>query len=163
MSIHGLDPIHVRDCVVRPTLAFLGLPGGEVAERLIMGTAAKESGFRYLRQIGGGPALGLWQMEPNTAEDLWSRYAMKFNGKLQSLCSERLPWTISVQLTVNLSLACAMCRVHYYARPFRMPAEASIADLASIWKTHYNTVQGAGHESEFVASYNSLILPLYGK
>ena len=45
-----------------------------VAENLIMGTAAQESGFTYIKQLGGGPALGMFQVEPATAEDILFRY-----------------------------------------------------------------------------------------
>src|ERR1700749_468836 len=44
----GLDPKQFLAGVVRPTLAHLGLPGGETAVRLVFGTAAHESGgFQY--------------------------------------------------------------------------------------------------------------------
>lgn len=42
------------------------------AVNLLLGTAAQESAFgTYLRQIGGGPARGVFQMAPATAKDIW--------------------------------------------------------------------------------------------
>ena len=61
-------PLNVRDLrveVIRPALRALDL-WSPAAEDLVLGTAAQESGLAYLRQIGGGPALGLWQIEPAT-------------------------------------------------------------------------------------------------
>lgn len=51
--------------VVRPVLRVMSA-WSQPAEDLVMGTAAQESRLTYLRQLGGGPALGLWQMEPAT-------------------------------------------------------------------------------------------------
>lgn len=162
-SIHGLDPTHVRDLIVRPVLALLALPSPAASERLLMGTAAQESRFRYLKQLGDGPALGLWQMEPFTFHDLWSRYALHhtIGRELQAFV---LPGPSPVsQLTWNLHLACAMARVHYYARPFRMPQEPDppVEVLARIWKEHYNTKLGKGREEEFVEAYRMLVAPIY--
>ena len=107
MITTGLDPRQVRDLVVRPVLDRLGLTKPLAAERLLMGTAAQESQFRYLRQIGGGPALGLWQMEPATFADLWRRFEARFDLR---------EWTVYGappvdQLVWNLHLACAMARI----------------------------------------------------
>lgn len=38
-----IDPTQLRTLVVKPVLLSLGLPSSEVAENLIMGTAAHES------------------------------------------------------------------------------------------------------------------------
>lgn len=176
----GLDASQVLTYVVRPTLNYLALPGGTVAERLVMGTAAHESdGFRYLHQLGGGPALGLFQMEPVTFRDLWARFGAdpdKGQGtalgwKLSKLSGGYIPspapptdshlQALTASLTYNLAFAAAMCRVHYYARPFTMPATATTEELAAIWKTHYNTVLGKGKPAEFVSRYNAIIDPLY--
>ena len=42
--------------------------------QLLLGTAAVESYFIYRRQLGGGPAVGLWQMESRTARDIFDNY-----------------------------------------------------------------------------------------
>lgn len=161
----GLDVRQLRDLIVHPTLAYLGLPGGEVAERLIMGTAAHEStGFRHIRQVGGGPALGLWQMEPRTFADLWDRYLLKSNHealklRIHNLCA---PWPKPVdQLVGNLAFACAMARTLYYSRPFKMPETAAAGELALIYKSHYNSSAGKGRPLDFMRAYREYIAPLY--
>lgn len=140
-----------------------------------MGTAAQESRFRYLKQLGSGPALGLWQMEPLTFRDLWTRYgpgSRKAVGVIldQFVARPRTQIPISAadltpQLAWNLCLACAMARVHYYARPFSMPQEPDppVETLASIWKEHYNTKLGKGREEEFVEAYEELVAPIYSR
>ena len=55
--------------LIKETLADIGLYSLN-AENLIMGTFAQESNFKYVRQLGGGPALGYGQMEPATFNDI---------------------------------------------------------------------------------------------
>ena len=160
----GLDAQQLRDQVVRPTLARLGLPGGLAAEQLVMGTAAQESGFRYLHQVGGGPALGLWQMEPATFADLWDRYLLDSRRRdLRDRAETVLAlWPLPrLQLATNLNFAAAMCRIHYFARPFTFPAAPTVEQLGEIWKTAYNSMLGRGTVAEFVANYNRLVAPVY--
>lgn len=68
-----LAPEEFLSGAIRPALARLRL-GGAAAERLLLGTALTESGLVHLRQSGGGPARGLYQIEPATHRDLWRHY-----------------------------------------------------------------------------------------
>lgn len=160
----GLDPKQFLAGVVRPTLAHLGLPGGETAVRLVFGTAAKESdGFEALRQRGGGPALGLYQMEPATFRDLWDRFLR--SRPLKATVWDFVAQTPSLeeQLVGNLFFATAMCRVKYYASPFAMPDAAAPEDLALIWKRFYNTPDGKGTPAEFLEHYRLYCAPALGE
>ena len=165
----GLDPREVRDLIVRPTLEILQLPNPLVSERLIMGTAAQESGFGHIKQVGG-PALGLWQMEPATFNDLF--YGFLRSSKQASLRLRLQNFILdgaeslrriepADQLKGNLYFSAAMCRIHYYAKPFTMPVNASAAELATIWKRWYNSMLGAGTEVQFIANYAKYVAPLY--
>lgn len=154
----GLSPLHVRDYVIRPVLDLLPFSNPATAERLLLGTAAQESRFRYLKQLGKGPALGLWQMEPLTFRDLWDRFSVRFSlSRFIVITGEPLP----LQLTWNLRLAAVMCRVHYFARPFTMPEKATAEDLGMFWKEYYNTKLGKGKVSEFVENYRRFVEPIY--
>lgn len=66
-----LDPGWWRRQVVRPALERVGL-WSESAEVLLVGTALAESRLSWLRQLGGGPALGPYQVEPATHRSLWA-------------------------------------------------------------------------------------------
>ncbi|MBF0148367.1 MAG: hypothetical protein HQL85_19610 [Magnetococcales bacterium] len=76
----GLNPHQLLEFVIRPALQRLGL-WSEEAEQLVVGTGIQESGLRHLRQIGGGPGLGIWQMEPKTHADIWDNF-LHFRAKL---------------------------------------------------------------------------------
>ena len=59
--------------VIRPALEKLSL-WSLSAEELVLGTAIVESGLTYLKQHGDGPALGLWQVEPATHDELYTNF-----------------------------------------------------------------------------------------
>lgn len=146
--------------VVRPALAAIGLPG-VVSEKLVMGTAAKESGFQAIRQIGGGPAVSFWQIEPATLIDTWNRLPIEITQKASMLVPHS-PASIYAHSTDILSVlpgdmyvGAAMCRCVYYMKPFRAPAILDMADAAYLWKTWYNGPQGAGTEDEFCAAWKA--------
>ena len=68
-----MDARQVRDTLIIPVCAALGL-NSPSAVQLLLGTAAQESHMgHYLVQVRG-PAIGMYQMEPNTYLDIWRRY-----------------------------------------------------------------------------------------
>lgn len=165
--MYGLDVRQVRDYVVRPVLEDLGvwsLP----AEALVLGTAAQESQFVNLHQVGGGPALGLWQMEPATFDDLFVSYLAFRPGldrTVRALISAanaagRPP--LALELAWNLRLGAAMCRLHYLRAPFELPVVGDVAGMARAWKEFYNTPGGAGTADEFVNNYRRFVAPVMG-
>jgi len=185
-SITLYTPRYVLDHIVRPTLSYLALPhseSGGSCERLIISTAAHESlGFTRVYQMGNGPALSFWQIEPFTARDLWSRYVIRrFSSslaiKLQSLVFPvRIPVqngidlvsgpldTVVRQLAINHPLSCAIARLKYFDSSFNFPESPAIlspAELARYWKKYYNSEQGKGTEEEFLDNYETYIAPLY--
>lgn len=148
-----MDAGHLRDQVIRPVLVTLGL-WSEAAEDLVLGTAAQESGLRFLRQLGGGPALGLYQMEPATHDDIWENFLRFRTGLAAAVAMFRSPSVPDrLQLTGNLLYATAMCRIHYYRVPAPLPSQGDVAGYAAYWKAHYNTAAGAGTEAEFARNY----------
>ena len=68
-----LDADQFTRLIIRPALKIIGLDF-RAAEELLLGTALQESRLTYLHQLGGGPALGLFQMEPGTHDDIWTNY-----------------------------------------------------------------------------------------
>ena len=68
-----LSAIHLQDWVIAPALDKIGL-WSRSAEKLVLGTVIVESGLTWLRQWGDGPALGLWQVEPSTQNDLYTNF-----------------------------------------------------------------------------------------
>lgn len=150
-----IDRHHLRVYVVRPVLHHLGLHS-LAAESLLIGTAAQESGGgRYLEQLGGGPALGIYQMEPGTHRDIWQNFLAHradLASRVADLCAPGL--SRLEQLPANLLYATAMARVHYLRVPQSLPSAYDVPALAAYWKQHYNTPLGRGSVAEFISNWS---------
>lgn len=155
-----LSATDLRDCVIRPALTLIDLHSLS-AEALLIGTALAESGLRALRQVDG-PALGLFQMEPATHDDIHTNYLAFRDPLRQRVLSLLAPEPDRhAQLASNLIYASAMCRLRYRrARP-PLPAPDQPAAMADYWKAHYNTPLGAGTPAHFEALYRQTVSPLY--
>lgn len=146
-----LDISQFRRAIIRPALETIELYS-LAAEELMLGTALQESGLRYLEQLGGGPALGLWQMEPETHDDIHDNYLVYRPELLQRLML-LTNLAIPLALTAQLWYAAAMCRIHYYRSPDPLPAAGDLPAQAAYWKRIYNTEQGRGTKAEYVANW----------
>ncbi len=148
----------LRELVVRPALKKIGL-WSEAAENLLLGTAAQESQMgRYLRQIQG-PALGIYQCEPATHQDIWDNYLIykgPLLGAVTKLIVLHMPRT--EQLAWNLMYATAIARVHYLRIKEPLPAADDVVSLGCYWKNHYNTHLGKGTVEEYVKSYTAMVV-----
>lgn len=140
-----MDLEQLRELVIRPTLKHIEL-WSPAAENLVLGTALVESKAEYLAQIRG-PALGLWQMEPATHDDIWDNY-LRYKRDLAILVEElTTPAAIThgaAELVGNLYYGAAMCRVLYRRVTAPLPNERDADGLARYWKQFYNTERGAG-------------------
>jgi hypothetical protein len=136
-----------RDHIIKPTLLNLDLYS-KAAERLLLGTALTESGLTFLKQFGEGPALGVYQMEPNTEQDIWNNY-LNYRDDLADKIRE-LKIGMNTELIGNLYYATAMCRIHYLRVPKPLPDEEDIAAMSNYWKTYYNSGLGKGKSFDFV-------------
>lgn len=156
----SLNEEQLVELVIEPVLKHLGLDSPAATE-LVLNTAKAESEIEYLRQLGGGPALGIYQMEPATHDDLWENF-LRFPRwkdlarRVQSLAINK-GTPDSQQLIGNLYYATAMCRVHYYRVPDALPAAGDLAAQAAYWKRHYNTHLGRGTEEHFLGHARTII------
>ena len=63
----------LRELIITPALSKLQLYSKDAEELLIFTCAVESDGGTYLKQIKG-PALGIYQMEPRTYNDIWQNY-----------------------------------------------------------------------------------------
>ena len=128
----------------------------EDAVELLMGTAAQESKFgTYMYQLGGGPARGLFQIEPATERDIWENY-LKFRPDRTDIVS-KYDTPSEDDLVWNLGYQIIMARVHYLRVSEPLPAKWDIKSMAEYWKKHWNTVKGAGTVEEFKENYRRYV------
>ena len=128
---------------------------GPVPQALLLGTALVESGLRALQQHKG-PAMGLFQVEPRTHDDLWASwlaYRPDMHNAFRSLAvydptAEEMRW--------NLVYAAAMARLVYWRAKEPLP-DLDAAGLAGYWKRHYNTAGGKGTIEKATPHFKSAI------
>jgi len=132
--------------------------------RLLLGTAAAESVLIHRVQIGGGPARGIWQMEYDTAYDIFVNYlAHRVISRFQNLSQLWLelsltffvpfPEEFAHHLEHYDDFACAMARIHYLRDPERIPER--LEDQAAYWKRAYNTLAGKGTVEHYLGMWES--------
>jgi len=152
----GINPGQLRQLVISPALASIGL-GGQAAEELLMGTVLQESeGGTYLHQLGQGPAIGIFQMEPRTHDDLWASFLSRRADLSAKVSSLLMPGQSRLdQLAGNLLYAAAMARLLYYRCPEPLPAPGDIPAQAAFYKRWYNTAQGAASVESYLQRWKA--------
>jgi hypothetical protein len=155
-----IDLSQLRLLVIRPTLEALAasIPYSLAAENLILGTGLHESQYFNLAQVGGGPALGFWQMEPATFTDCWTNY-INFRVPLRTailgLCGSVYPEASA--LVTNLALACAMARVKYARSPEPLPGAEDAEGMSQLYKTVYNSSEGAATIPQVLPAFQTAV------
>jgi len=134
------------------------------AVQLILETGVVESNYKFIRQLGDGPARSFWQIEPATAIDNCQHY-LKHRKHYMLKCAEvsmvdikhwqnysEFLW--SEILEANLAAAIIHCRLKYWRVPKRMPN--SLEGRAKYWKKYYNSDQGAGTEEKYLETIKGM-------
>ena len=141
---------------IESTLKPMGLYSPE-AEELLCATCAQESLLGTYRVQVNGPALGIFQMEPEDYNDIWTNY-LKYNFQLSVQVSALAEGNVGAQqLVTNDPLAIAMARIHYLRAPGALPAATDLNGLWQYYKQHYNTPEGAAKQVDFVRNYHNLV------
>lgn len=147
-----MTPKGFKAAIIDPTLHHLDLYS-PAASNLMLGTALVESGLIHRRQIGGGPARGLFQIERATFEDVYGRY-LRNRQRLLARANELLtigdPWA---QIETNDCFSCAIARVRYLYDPKPLPDANDIPALAEVWVRVYNA-GGAGTVEKFTQAWS---------
>jgi len=152
-----IDPAQLLTAVIRPVLVNLEL-WSEKAERLILGTALQESECgRWILQLGGGPGLGIYQMETATHNDIWANYLAYQPTLVEKIVRHAagVHGNSADELVGNLCYATAMCRVHYLRDPEPIPDY--LVGQATYWKRVYNTKAGKGTVNQYMAAWSRYI------
>ena len=158
----------LRKLVIVPTLEGLdqALPGkglaSEAAVELLLGTAAHESHLgKWLVQQGGGPARGIYMIEPEELSDVLSWMWRRQMRLAYAVDDMQAPWPDSaVQLVTNLTFATAIARLSYWQHVEPLPAAADVEGLAKYWKKYYNTEAGAGEWPQWIYNYHKMVKPV---
>ena len=135
--------------IAKYAMTKIGMYSEEALE-LIMRTGQAESGYKCLTQIGG-PAIGFWQMEPNTMFDIIDNYVLYRPQIKTDLYSIGYNDSDSADILLgNITLQAALCRIHYRRVPAKLPKLGDIKGQAKYWKKYYNTELGKGTIEHFM-------------
>lgn len=159
-----ISPIDLRRYVLEPVLEHMGeRVNSEAAIRLLLGTAAIESNLgAHLRQIGEGPAVGIYQVERPTYDWTLQTVARRWPDLHRRATEFCLPVGIRddfLEMAGNLYWATAIARLVYWWRPAPLPEATDAVGMANYWKANYNTALGAGKPATFVRRYRTLVQP----
>jgi hypothetical protein len=128
------------------------------AEELLVATAAQESHLGMYRRQINGPALGIFQMEPATFNDIWGNYLKYKPGLEADLCELATTQPPRpVEMVTNDAFAILMARVHYYRAPEALPAATDLGGIWQLYKLRWNTPLGAATYEQFVANYKKYV------
>lgn len=120
--------------------------------RQLVNTAKVESGIRNIRQIGGGPALGYFQVEPRTRRDIVKNY-LAYRGTLRANI-ERVTGALSMTDEEFMNNVPAQIVFAYLVYERYQAWEVDDLEMAIAWKTYYNTRLGAGTIKKYMETIN---------
>ena len=136
----------VKTRIIQPMLNLLPAKWNTQAAANILAYTflAESGGGQYIAQLGGGPAIGPFQMETVTHDDCWTNflhYQMILSSVGRNLACGAVP--SAAQMAGNWSYAAFMARVKYIRSPLALPAANDAAGICNAHKAIYNTAGGA--------------------
>ena len=147
-----MDAQQLHDYIIKPTLEYMGENyNSKNARFLLLCTAAIESNCGYYIKQVGGPALGIWQMEPDTYNDIIdncdaiNESNIKFYNKIHGLWG----YGIVHALISHPMYACAMARLKYSMDKELLPDSENFRAVYNYYKRIYNTPAGASTYEKF--------------
>jgi hypothetical protein len=139
------------DQLITATLRNAGMYSTN-AVALLMETAAVESSLgKFIFQIGG-PARGIFQMEPASEKDVWDNYVTFKEPLRKQLALYGYRGHDPEKLVYDLRYQILMARIHYLRVAEAIPG--STAERARYWKQHYNTKLGKGTVGKYILAAN---------
>lgn len=149
----------VKDTLVHaetmlPKEKYVKLSTCSAVELLVM-TAAQESLLgRYLSQLGGGPALGIFQIELNTYQDLFVNY-LRYRPYMSEIVDSFTSPSCSfkLQLKANIPLQIVLARLLYLRHPTPLPSYPRANAIAEYYKKYWNTSKGEATVDDVLRNY----------
>lgn len=153
-----LDCSQFRSLIVEPVLSKLRVYSKNAEELLVFTCAAESLGGTLLQQIKG-PALGIYQMEPNTYTDIWVNY-IRARNQLATLMAlhfgcNKIPDI--ERMIYDLHYATAMARIHYLRMPGNLPDAKDVDGMWDYYKKYYNTEKGKAKKEDSIKKYQDFI------
>jgi hypothetical protein len=148
----------LRELIIKPTLLDLVMFSEPAMELLVFTCAVESNGGTYLKQTKG-PALGIYQMEPETHNDIWQNY-IKFKNNILVILSASFGLVhipSEDRLIYDLRYATVMARLHYERVAKKLPEASDVEGLWNYYKNFYNTSYGAADKDHAIEKYSKFI------
>lgn len=147
-----------RELIVKSSLNDLLLYSVDAEELMIFTCAVESVGGTYIRQVKG-PALGIYQMEPETHNDIWRNYLITRQPLVMRLFSN---FDISVipsesRLIYDMRYATAMTRIFYFRVKDSLPPANDENAIWEYYKKYYNTSEGSATKEESIKLYRDFV------
>lgn len=123
------------------------------AVNLIYRTGMVETRYDHLQQ-DKGPAIGYFQIEPATIDDIIDNFVVQRRELVDLLDYFGFIWqNRHLSVLTNIGIQIVLCRLCYWRIPYPVPT--SLEGQAYYWKQYYNTPQGRGTEQKFIEVNNA--------
>lgn len=153
-----LNHEQLRNLIILPSLSKLQHYSEDASELLVFTCAVESEGGTYLKQIKG-PALGIYQMEPNTYNDIWQNFIRKRSDIALILSSQfnayRMP--DEQRMIYDLEFATIMARLFYLRINEVLPKSTDIEEMYDYYKKYWNTEKGASTKQKSIKAYKKFI------
>jgi hypothetical protein len=153
------------ELIIRPSLKQMEAHSS-AAEQLVVGTAAKESGLGYyVHQLGEGPALSIYQIEPATYHNIIDQFLIdrpELKRMILGSCGYAT-FPHEDRLMTDLKLATMICRCKYLWVSAKLPNFGDINGQATYWAKFYNGNPITGVPEKYVETYNQFVGGYYAR
>lgn len=155
-----MDSGQFRDYIIRPALFDIDenvkppLNTPNAVQMLLVTTGIETECGHYIVQVDG-PALGPYQDEPDSLDDLYWNY-LRYKSANMSPTKNPQPR----RLMFDFSYATKCARLQYYRHPDPMPELNDQVGMWECYKKIWNTDQGAATKAEFDQAWEQFVKPL---
>ena len=144
--------LHGTICAVMARVSFV--PNDYNIAQLVLETIQVESYRTHVKQLGGGPALGLIQMEPSTYEDLMSfvRRYKSVNTQVMNFYDKKS--TLEENLKHNVPFQIALVLANYWRKCGNLLSSfvGSTESRWTLYKLQYNSTLGATDRERYLTA-----------
>lgn len=144
-----------RTLVIEPVLKDMGMYSEEAVRLLLMIMAHESRQGYYIKQTIG-PAVGVYQMEPATHDDIHKFLVSRKRLSLVTpyLSASPVGVTTAGEMAGNMYYATAMARAFFLRFQEALP-KGSDAELAAYAKAKWNTKAGKATADDYLRAYQS--------
>lgn len=149
-----MNPKQLLTELIQPSLRWMGPQYADPrAAVLLLATCAQESRCgEFIRQVGGGPARGIMQIEPGAYKLVCDWHDQR------NLRLIEYPRPDPDRLISDMRLSVVVARLLYYSWPDPLP-ESTAEATWPIYKKCYNSHQGAATQGQWEANWVRYVAP----